>query len=295
MRQHLVFKSDPTNALHQLASLKAQELMPDLPQPSIDRSKKYKLNLSLLGLILSLAVGIVGVFQTRFFVSVLPRPDTAVVREHIRRCRNFQNRTAADIKNPSGGIVFKLFDVEPTRKLEKAKESLVNDSALQAELINKFGVCFRDLDVIVAPAWVLPNDNEQLGITPEGWKQAKLAKGESDVGGLTLRNQPSQKPVTIDGRPRIVLNPNAFQSAETLRLVLFHELLHALNVPGVYPWPLTFAQNDLTYLPEYRAFIWREGLEGWDESRTWVLAVVVPWLIGFRLARRVRYYVSLGN
>lgn len=191
------------------------------------------------------------------------------------------------------GIVLESFDGPAQLKvLEEAKTSLLNDETLQAELRNEFGACFRDLNVVVIPAWKMDSvdNNEVLGITIDGWRQATTARGELDVGGFTLRDRPLSASVTVDGRPRIVLNPKAFETAASLRVTLYHELLHAMNIPGFYPWPLTFAQNDLIYLPRYRAFLRREGLGVWTEVRTWVLAVLVPWFIAGLIARPLRAY-----
>jgi hypothetical protein len=257
----------------------------------------YRFKRALFGAILSFLVGVVGIFQTRTFISQLPALDESYISQHVTQCRKLQTVKQNNSIQKKSGIVVELFDTDKQRKsIEEARDSLLKDEELQSVLREKFGVSFRDLDVVIMPAWKMdtPYNIDQIGITIDGWRQASTAKGETNVGGFTLRDRPTDaKPTTLDGRPRIFINPKAFESEKTLRLIVFHELLHSMNVPGFYPWPLTFAQNDLTYLKEYRYFVKRAGLEGWDgwdETRTWVLAVFVPWLICGQLIAQIRKY-----
>jgi len=257
----------------------------------------YRFKRALFGAILSFLVGVVGIFQTRTFISQLPGLDESYIRQHVTQCRKLQTVKQNNSTQEKSGIVVELFDNDKQKKsIEEARDSLLKDEELQSVLREKFGISFRDLDVVIVPAWRMdtPDNIEQIGITIDGWRQASTAKGETNVGGFTLRDRPTDaKPTTLDGRPRIVINPKAFESEKALRLIVFHELLHAMNVPGFYPWPLTFAQNDLTYLKEYRYFVKTarlEGWDGWDETRTWVLAVFVPWLICGQLIRQICKY-----
>jgi hypothetical protein len=276
-----------------------------MPDDIIDRvstrftesPRSYKFKRTLFGAVLSFLIGIVGIFQTRTFIARLPGLDETSIRQHVTQCRRFQSVKRNNSTQTKSGIVVELFDTDKQKQsIEDARDSLLKDEELQSVLYQKFGVSFRDLDVVIIPAWKMdtPDNIEQLGITINGWRQASTAKGEANVGGFTLRDRPTDaRPTTLDGRPRIVINPKAFESEKALQLVVFHELLHAMNVPGFYPWPLTFAQNDLTYLEEYRHLVKRGGLEawdGWDETRTWVLAVFVPWLICALLIRQIWIY-----
>lgn len=259
----------------------------DIPtQPFIEPEDKHKLWKCKVGITLSAIVLICGFFQTQLFVKLLPRPENNVIRAHIEQCRKIQEQLGAQ-KNPSG-IIFWMFGEKPLRTLEEAKESLLRDDALQTKLKEKFGTSFRELNVVIVPAWAMDTtaNNEQIGITYAGWKEATGAKGDSDVGGFTLRDRPGLKQITVDGRPRIVLNPVCFQDRNSLRLTLFHELLHAMNVPGDYPSRVTFAQNDLIYLPEYTEFVNQENLDGHREAIIWVLAVLIPAFILALLVRR---------
>jgi len=258
-----------------------------------DESYNFKRNL--FGFVLSGLIGLVGVFQTEFFVSLLPSPSNAAIKDHIEKSEKIQHdqiaKSAKKWGKPQDGIEFKLFGDAQLKRLQEAKAILFDDNALQSELQNEFGASFHDVNAVVIPSWEMnPDNNELIGITTDGWRQATTAKGEVDVGGFTLRDRPFRTLVTLDGRPRLVLNPKAFESPKMLRLTLFHELLHAMNVPGFYPWPFTFAQNDLTYLEEYRAYVKREGLEGWHEASIWVLAVLVPWLITAWLGKLIWNY-----
>lgn len=273
------------------------DLLDRLSRRFTESPQSYRFKRSLFGAILSFLIGVLGIFQTRTFISQLPGLDESYIRQHVTQCRKLQSVKRNNSTKTKSGIVVELFDTDKQKQaIEEARDSLLKDEELQSVLRDKFGVSFRDLDVVVIPAWKMdtPDNIKQIGITIDGWRQASTAKGETNVGGFTLRDRPTDtKPSTLDGRPRIVINPKAFESEKTLRLIVFHELLHAMNVPGFYPWPLTFAQNDLTYLKEYRHFVKRAGLEawdGWDETRTWVLAVFVPWLICAQLTRQLWIY-----
>lgn len=235
-----------------------------------------------LGIILTVILLLSGIVQTQRFVTLLPCPSLEEIREHIKQCRAIQANQPQET-----GIVFKLFDEETTKKLEATKDSLINDTELQDELQKTFGMSFRELNAVVVPSWKLisKDNNGLVGVTDDGWIEARKAIGEPDVGGITLRNKPNARKWTEDGTPRIVLNTAAFGN---LRLTLFHELLHAMNVPAFYPSPVTFAQNDLTYLPQYRNFVHRAHLDYWHEPKIWFLAVGVPILILFLLFLRLR-------
>ena len=69
----------------------------------------------------------------------------------------------------------------------------------------------------------------------------------------------------------MILKESAFASERALRFAFFHELVHAMNIPGwQYKVPvklpylgrfeLTSGQTDLSYLEEYRWFTTKEGL-----------------------------------
>ncbi len=255
---------------------------------------RYKYKRTGFGLVLSLFVCLIGVAQTKLFVTALPCPSNEAIRKHVVASLKLQKEQATRYAKKSAqvpdGIVFELFDTDVEfKQLEETKAALLSDDALQKDLRDSFGASFQEVNAVVVPAWKLQtsDNNDVIGITMDGWRQAVTAKGEVDVGGFTLRDRPGRVACTLDGRPRLVLNPKAFESARMLRLTLFHELMHAINVPGFYPSPVTFAQNDLTYLPEYRAYVKQQKLEGWDEWIIWALAVFMPALISALLAKRL--------
>jgi hypothetical protein len=257
-------------------------LDPNRPHPFIEPEEKFGLVHLAVGIILSAILLIGGICQTQLFVRFWAYPDNKTIRGHMAECRKLQD--AMSHGNQEHRIVFQLFDDKVRKTLEATRDSLLNDDSLQSELKAKFGVSFRELDVVVIPAWENTPDNIDLvGVTQDGWKEATKVKGYSDVGGVTVRDKPILSKRTVDGRPRIVLNPCAFQN---LRLTLFHELIHAMNVPAYYPSPLTFAQNDLIYLPEYREIVRREHLDEWREIKIWTFAVIVPALLFGLIIRR---------
>jgi hypothetical protein len=271
------------------------DLFSDSSRAFVESQRKYDLRRLRLGMGIAAFVMVIGILQTQLFVSSLPCPSQDEVHKHIKASQDIQTAISVDYCNKAKrqldpGITFKFFNDEQSKRLNSIAASLLEDEQLQSELMQSFGVSFRGLNVVVVPAWHMdtPDNDEPIGITLEGWKEASTSKGGLDVGGAVLRDRPSKQRITIDGRPRIMLNPKAFESTETLRLTLFHELLHAMNIPGFYPSALTFAQNDLTYLPEYRSFVRRKNLEGWNELRIWTLAVFVPFLIFLLIARRYR-------
>jgi hypothetical protein len=248
--------------------------------------QRYKRLWSWLHLVVTTALVCIGIIQTQWFVSLLPHPSIDTIRDHIAKCQGLQKEARDHCCKESSqpiqsGIIFKLFSDNQKRHLEAARDILLNDEALDNELRQKFKISLRDLNVVVVPAWQMDTtDNNQLiGISDQGWRDANVAKGEPDVGGCTLRERPGFSAITDDGRPRIVLNPKAFEKDRTIRLTLFHELLHAMNVPGYYPSKLTFAQNDLTYLPEYRAYVRQHQLDGWYQYNVLLFGVGVPLLL----------------
>lgn len=265
------------------------------PRSLIEPQERSDLWRVYVGISLSAFLVILGIFQTQLFVSFLPQPDIEAIRRHMAEAQEIQKQIATNYYSQIGkdsirgtGFRTRLFDVKQSRMLEEALNSLQGDEMLQTELKHKFGISFRDLNVVVIPAWqtYTTDNNYIVGLTDYGWREARAARVESDVGGFTVRDRPLVNPVTIDGTPRIVLNPEAFRSTKALRLTLFHEMFHAMNVPGYYPSRFTFAQTDLTYLPEYRNFVKREQLEEFKEFKLWLLAVFIPALICLLCVRR---------
>lgn len=107
--------------------------------------------------------------------------------------------------------------------------------------------------VIIGPASLVtnPNNVKYRGI-PERTRQEILAElGSSMAKAFTVRGQ-----FTIDGRPRIFLNPSAFANGlEGLVEVMAHEFIHAAGVQGVKPPWYNPWQDDLSFNRTYQKII----------------------------------------
>jgi hypothetical protein len=237
-------------------------------------------------ILILLLVGVFGIFQTQLFVSLMDRPSLGDIKrqmdvsEHRQReiAARYQQRTG---KKPVDELHISgkpLFSEIQYRAIDEAAKSLMEDD----DTLPYFKTSLKQVRAVIFPAWMIdkPKDYEAFGITPDGASHAPAVAGDPLIHAFTLRDRdPVDQPheVTVDGTPRIALNLSAFESKETLRLTIFHELLHAGNVPGYDASRFTVLQNDLTYLPEYRGYIAREGLEGWRELKLWGWWVCAPW------------------
>jgi len=255
--------------------------------PFVEGSTRYYAKSTIFWLYLSFLVGVFGVLQTQWFVAFTNRPDYTQIRKDIQESKRLQDQLAREYglrsgSTPSAGIEIHrdLFNTPQTEEIEGQLRFLLQDDLLQSDLKRAFGYDFRDINAVVFPGWLIYESvSEQAGLTPQGELSVLRSSGSSTSLGFTLRDQPEQQRLTIDGRPRIALNVGAFKTRETLRFALFHELFHAMNVPGISPSRFTFAQNDLTYLTEYRSYLWRSGLEGNRQYLIWLLIVIIPWTI----------------
>jgi hypothetical protein len=182
----------------------------------------------------------------------------------------------------STGIAFEGFDNQLAIRIRAAVHSFRDDVALNKMLKLQFAEDLNDLNAVIVPSWQITSEAEAdlYGITLVGRTYANKARNTDYVGAYTLRNRPDEPNVTTDGRPRIILNPIAFQSESALRFTLFHELLHALNIPGRDPPWFCFGQDDLGYLKEYREEVHRRGWILSSQILIWILAVLVPMGIG---------------
>lgn len=237
----------------------------------------FRINFWWLGVrsAIPLAAALVGLCQTSYFGRFLPGYDHTAILDHISSCRALQKR---DLKEGQTGISFESFEPELERRLQAVVASFLDDPTLNQRLKSRFSRDFRDLDAVVVPSWeVISRQRADLyGITLAGWSHANKARNADYVGAYTLRNRPDEPAVTSDGRPRIILNPSAFQSESALRFTLFHELLHALDIPGADPPWFCFGQDDLRYLKEYRDEVDRRGWIAPNQVAIWVLAVLLP-------------------
>ncbi len=228
-------------------------------------------------------ISIFGFCQTQFFISLLPYPKEEVLI-HMKEARKVQQEIEAKFRaqygqEPEGSITTsKLFPSEVQYELNEAITYLMNDESINAKLKQSFGITLRDARVVIVPSWKLTEDNyAQLGITDLGGKKAQTQAGEIELHGFIIRDKGGQEGlVTLDGVPRIFLGASAFSDRKTLTYSLFHELLHALNIPGYYPFPFTILQDDLTYLPVYRSIINEEHFSGLREYQIWLILVIMP-------------------
>lgn len=220
------------------------------------------------------------VAQSEWYVS-LPGPPGGVERmrrrmENDREAQKLIGDRYREEKNkePVRGLVFHSLFGEANRiRLERAKQFLLGDKIFEEKFKRKYGVSLQDVNALVIPDWHMNNpDNQgQFGFMDTGWTECKKITGKLSVGGYTIRDTVVRQ-ATVDGTPRILISYKAFRSDEKLRQTLFHEMLHALNVPKHYPSRINFTRSDLVYLPEYREFLERTGLRN-SEWWLWYLLI----------------------
>ncbi|HXQ71050.1 MAG TPA: hypothetical protein VN844_11210 [Pyrinomonadaceae bacterium] len=144
---------------------------------------------------------------------------------------------------------------------------------------------------VVALSWETDNQGyaEVIGITRQGgWTDFKEATKSCAIGATTIRDRPGVDQRTLDGTPRIVLNPNALAYSNWTKFVVFHEMLHAMNIPA-YSLPLAWVQTDLTYLEEYRWYVEKNNLGTWNDYICWGFTVFLG-IISLVLFRRYLRY-----
>ncbi|MDQ2920376.1 MAG: hypothetical protein M3R52_01985, partial [Acidobacteriota bacterium] len=124
----------------------------------IEPEDRYKARLLLVFWVLSFLFGTVGLFQTELAVSTLQRPNFPEIRSTMIQDRGLQEDLRKDYHERTGfkpeeGIVFKGFTPQQLATLNIAKNSLLLDKQLQAELMSIYGSSFREINVIVVPCW----------------------------------------------------------------------------------------------------------------------------------------------
>lgn len=247
----------------------------------IDRDRRVKFNWARVWAFIFALSTIFVLPQTALFVSSWSRPGgvEGIKRDMASDSKTQGQRRAEYLHQgtesaPEGIVPLGPFTSEERLMLDNATNFLKDDESLQKDLLSKFGVTFRDLNAVIIPEWEMKSVNaEMLGITRAGMEDAYAQEPWGfDVGGITVRDRGGLAPATSDGRPRIALNLWSFNSTKELRSALFHEMLHAINVPGYRPLCVSrshgapvcavLAQSDLVYLPEYRNFRDRAKLKG---------------------------------
>jgi hypothetical protein len=200
------------------------------------------------------------------------------------RERQLAIATAAGKERPHGLAVSPFFSGVQRRAIQKTFEELASNEALNSELARGLdGVSLRDISAEVLPEWEVRRIDtaERFGLTKEAWRAFMRHETPFQLG-YTLRDTDSDPHVTLDGTPKIILGPQSFVNEQTLHRVLFHELLHALNVPGYRPSPLAILQDDFAYLPVYRRIVSEEGLDAQVDYFIWFAAVLLPLFLAAR-------------
>lgn len=252
-----------------------------------------------VGALISTLLAVACWMQTDSFLTLFQSPTYDQIREHIRE----SNALQAGISRKSGKIfptdnfTYLSFSESQTSQLEAARKFVLSDDELEKKINEQFKVSLKDVRAVVVPLWETDNVGycPYIGITEKGgWPDVVAASGNCNIGATTIRDRPdATEQRTIDGRPRIILNPNAFANTSWTRRVVFHEMLHALNVPAFRPSHLTQAQTDLIYLSEYRWFVKKASLNSLNEFLYrffacvfWSFALVSTSLLLVRTYRR---------
>jgi hypothetical protein len=256
-----------------------------------DRKPRW---LYLLGAFVTASAAVLCWMQTASFIRLLDRPTYDSLRMHIKESQLVQTQVAKQSKlpRPAQPITYLDLSADETARLENARNFILGDKELESRLQAHFGTSLKDVRAVIAPSWKLDNQGycEVLGITRDGgWSEFRQARGSDTIGATTIRDKPGSSPRTIDGTPRIILNANALGEVSWTRLVIFHELLHAMNIPGYKASRWARAQTDLAYLPEYTWFIQKVGLWNTDDYFYWILTV----LFGTALILNLRVNVIL--
>jgi hypothetical protein len=234
-----------------------------------------------------------GILQTDWFVTRLNHPTDVEVRQMLKEDDEEQQKIRLQYeretrKAPTKGIVFhERFEPNPTRMLTEALAKLKANRELQQAIKNDFGKTFDDLNAVVFPAWETAHHKSVFGLTDFGIAAARDASGQLFAAGFTVRDRHKMPRITDEGVPRVGIDVEAFEDQETLKVSLFHELLHAMNVPKYEPAWYTFAllQHDLAYCDQYRAYVKRFGFKNNRESLVRI-GIMLPLLtFGYLLLR----------
>jgi hypothetical protein len=230
----------------------------------------------LCGALLTAAIATGCWMQTDYFVTLFDFPSYDLLRSHMAKSQQIQASIAKKSKSDtSQSATYLFFSDSQKAQLEDARRFILSDPELEKKLKDRFGTSLKDVHTVIAPSWETDNKGycTLLGITEEGgWSDFQQAARSCEIGATTIRDKPDEGERTVDGRPRIVLNMNAVASTSWTRLVVFHEMLHAMNIPGFKPTRLARVQTDLTYLPEYRWFVAKENLD-WGGDFYWFFTV----------------------
>jgi hypothetical protein len=229
----------------------------------------------LCGTFVFLFIALLVWMQTESYVKVVRTfsgPTYEQLRDHIAESRKIQSTLA--LKNGKTlvpGFTYLYVEEGDRRKLDTTRSLILDDGELRQKLQEQFGTNLDSVGALVTLTWETDNPGycEQIGITRQGgWIDFKEATKSCAIGATTIRDRPYVTQRTLDGTPRIVLNPNALAYSNWTRFVVFHEMMHAMNIPAYSP-KFAWVQTDLTYLKEYRWYVDKNNLGTWNDYICW--------------------------
>ena len=252
---------------------------------------------NLIGTIVFVVFTLFVWMQTESYVRVSTKflglgPDYSELKTHISQSRRIQlNLAARNNKQLVPGFSYLYVEPRDHDKLETTRTDILKDAELRQKLQSKFETNLDSVGAVVALSWETDNQGyaEVIGITRKGgWSDFKEATKSCAIGATTIRDRPGVDQRTLDGTPRIVLNPNALAYSNWTKFVVFHEMLHAMNIPA-YSLPLAWVQTDLTYLEEYRWYVEKNDLGTWNDYICWGFTVFLG-IFSLELFRRYLRY-----
>lgn len=267
----------------------------------------------ILGIIVSALFGVGCLTQTELFVRWLTPPAEDSLKDHIAKSQKMQAKvaSASTVTPQEQRIVIRYCSTLQQNMVAEAYAFVMSDADAQRWFFDRFQTSLKDVKVIVLYSWKLTESDylEDSGITRgEGWNAFLEADNDPSVSATTIREKPDGKGVkTLTGTPVIILKPQAFASPQSIRFYLFHELVHALNIPAyrhtvndalkipAYRDPvnvpvigtlvLTRDQTDLAYLQEYQWFVAKHGLRSMDSYTYEFFATLLLGICGLLIVR----------
>ncbi len=254
----------------------------------------------IVGIVVSALIGVGCLTQTEIFVRWLTPPAEDWLKDHIGKSEKLQAKVAADanVTPQEKPMLVRYCSTLQKNMVDEAYAFVMKDPEAQRWFFDRFQTSLKDVKVIVLYSWKLTESAylEDSGITRgEGWNAFLEAENDPSVSATTIREKPDGKGVrTLTGTPVIILKPEAFASTRSVRFNVFHELVHALNIPGyrhtvdvplIGTRVLTREQTDLAYLREYRWFVAKHSLSSWDSYAYEFFATLLLGVSGLLIVR----------
>lgn len=250
---------------------------------------------NLLGTLVFVVITLIVWMQTESYVRVARKfigPTYAELKKHIADSRRIQSNLAArNNRQLVPGFSYLYVDSRDLTKLEATRTDILRDGELRQKLQSQFETDLDHVSAVIALSWETDNQGycEEIGITRQGgWSDFKEATKSCAIGATTIRDRPNVTQRTLDGTPRIVLNPNALAYSNWTKFVVFHEMLHAMNIPA-YSLPVAWVQTDLTYLEEYRWYVEKNNLGTWNDYICWGFTFFLGTISLILFVRYLRY------